>query len=451
MAGPKEINHKELDNRPNLPELIPSSDVTVNGEEFTYEEFTIDSGTTEKYEYVLSKGPINNIKRITGIDRSGGARTFSNGTDYELVDEVKSQIESFTYSSNQTDYELVSPPDSRTLDVIDESGDTFVQGTDYEIVNPDGVAADVIRWKDGGDTPDVQEAFSADYETTFADSVVQWQTDANNLPQPGTEFYVTYRAPSIVSRYLDTHEDKLNSVEEEIQRVIEGKFIESATGQELDEIGKLFGPLIGKRRDRTDDQYRIYLKSVVQSFTSRGTVNGIKLAISAATDVPLEDIVINEDFTNVEYEVQVQAATPVTVELLEQVAEIADPSGVDQVRTRFVIPDEETSVNDIIDITEGQQIFDDITVNDSTANFGFGKEGAVFENITVDDATAVNPNKINVGIDTVTANDVTAINPNTFAVSDENTTSDDTTATTVEGVAWDNENWDSFDWATENN
>ena len=90
----------------------------------------------------------------------------------------------------------------------------------------------------------------------------------------------------------------------------------------------------------------MYIKSVVQSFISRGTKSGIKLAISAATDVPIEDIEIRENFQQNSYEIVVLPNTAVTVSLIENVSEIADPSGVEQVLTRFPIDEEEINLDD---------------------------------------------------------------------------------------------------------
>jgi len=405
-----------LDNRPELPEIFPQDEVTVEGEEHTFKVSELDSGTQAQYEYTLDKAPIAEIQSVQGVDQDGNSRTFSNGVDYELTSKTETVISDFEFDADIDDYLLRYRVDTGTDTITDESGDSYVRGTDYAIQDSDDHYGDMVVWLEDGDTPEDNETFTVVYDVTFPTSVLQWQTDGENLPQANSIFYVTYRADSIISRYLDAHEDELDDVEEALQEVINNKFVDTASGDALDELGKLFGSTIGKRRGRSDEQYRIYLKSIVQSFVSRGTVNGIKLAVSAATEVPLEDIQINEDFTDVEYEIQVQAATPVTVELLEEVAEIADPSGVDQVRTRFTTEPDETEVRDQVSVTEGQQLAEDMAVDDTTANFGFGTEGAVFEDIVVDDATAVNDNKFLV-TDEMGADDANAIDPNltTFA------------------------------------
>jgi hypothetical protein len=438
-------------NRPELPEIFPQQDVTVEGEEHTFKVSDIDSGTQAQYEYTLNKAPIEEIQSVQGIDQDGESRTFSNGVDYELISKTETVISNFDYEQGDSNYLLQYGIDIGTDTVTDDSGDTYTNGTDYAIVDCDCHYGDRLRWLDGGDRPDDEETFTVVYDVTFQSSVLQWQTDGENLPQADSEFYVTYRAESIISRYLDAHEDELDGVEDSLKQVINNKFVDSASGDALDELGNLFGPTIGKRRGRNDVQYRIYLKSAVRSFVSRGTVNGIKLAISAATEVPLDDITINENFDNVEYGVQVKAATPVTVELLEQVAEIADPSGVEQIRTRFSIdPPDKVKIDDDALTEPGKQISDDMTVDDATANFGFATAGKASDDLSSDDAVTVDPNKTDAGIDEATVDDATVIDANRTQIA-EDVSSQDTTTTTENKVSWDEANWNSFDWATENN
>jgi hypothetical protein len=421
-----------LNNRPELPDIFPEEDVTVTGEPHTFQVSKTDSGTATQYKYTLDKAPVKEVNSVQGQDDSGNYRTFNRGTDYELASKTDRVTEDFVYNgpSGRQTYLLTYQIDGNTDVVTDESGTTYTEGTDYTITNSAGHYGDVIEWLESGDSPNTNEPFTVTYDVTFEKTVIEWQTDSDNLPEPGAEFFVTYRANSVIGRYLDAAEDELDDVEQSLTQVINNKFVDKANGDALDELGKLFGPTIGKRRGRNNTQYRIYLKSVVQSFISRGTVNGIKLAIAAATDVPIEDITINEDFTNVEYEVEVLANTPVTVELLEEVAEIADPSGVEQIRTRFRIDPDEAEVNDSIAITEGLQISDQMQANDTVANFGFGTEGAVFEDVLLDETVAVNPNKT--------------------TVSDQ-AAADDANSFTTEKITWDEASWDDFDWATEHN
>lgn len=423
-------------NEVELPEIFPKTDVVVENEEHTFKVSELEFGTEAQYEYTLNKAPIGAIQSVQGTDQDGNTRTFSNGADYELTEKTDTVQNEFTYLQSTDDYLLRYQYDNQTDIVSDESGNTYVNGTDYRIIDESHYYGDVLEWLEDGNSPQNNEQFTVVYDVTFPSSVLQWQQDANNLPKAGSIFYVTYRADSIISRYLDAHEDQLDKVDEALERAINNKFVDSADGESLDELGKLFGPTIGKRRGRTDEQYRIYLKSAVQSFVSRGTVNGIKLAISAATDVPIDDIEINEDFENVEYEVLVQAATPVTVELLEEVAEVADPSGVNQIRTRFLTDPDDTVIDDFASFTEGLQAKDSAQVDD----FAQSTRGEASDELQMDDATLVNPNKFATPIEEVQADDANAVNENKYLSSDAFSVDDaanvsNNSATDVTGTA----------------
>lgn len=277
----------------------------------------------------------------------------------------------------ETEYLLDKAPITKILSVVGtvngRQNYTFSQGNDYELSND----SNRIVWLNG------------------------------TRPDDNTTFTVTYISNSILSRFNDSAEDELKTVDEALTDVIESKFVDKADVKELDNLGELFG-VLGQRRGRDDTQYRIYLKSVVQSFVSRGTVNGIKLAVSAATDVPIEDITINEDFDEGTYEVEVVANTPVTSSVLDQVTEIADPSGINKSKTRFTIdPDE-------------------MLVADQVQNIKEGSDAQTFEEVQVDDTQAINTNKTLGGDEDVAVEDALTIS----------TTS----------VAWDGNSWGSFDW-----
>jgi len=267
-------------------------------------------------------------------------------------------------------------------------------------------------------------------------------------PDPNTRFYVTYRSESIISRYVESGNEEFERIEHKLAESISSNFInvdeESDTGQasgvELDQIGELFGPIIGARRGRSDLQYRIYLESVVQSFISRGSVRGIKLAISAATDVPIEDITIDENFEDNEYEVIVVPNTSVNVTVLQDIADIADPSGVEQITTRFPVDDQ-------IIMQDGHYELD----SNNNKIFVSGpniKHGLQFaDQMGVDDNNANNRRE---SLDNSLFNDSVTIPPKDATTTDT-TTADDTISTSTQSVAWDTANWNEFSWSGKTN
>lgn len=290
-----------------------------------------------------------------------------------------------------------------------------------------------------------------DYELSNDDNRIVWKDDPADRPDAGSIFYVTYRADSIISRYLSSNEEELDSIDEQLEEVISSKFVDSATGQELDEIGSLFGDTIGKRRGRSDTQYRTYLKSVVQSFVSRGTKNGIKLAVSAATGIPIEDITINEDFQNNEYELEIIPRTPINTPLISEVAEIADPSGVflDGLRvTPFAAnPDEMGVEDDNTFIISTASPSDDMGVDDATAS----NRRAATDTLFGDDSNAISPNLTSTS-DTLASDEAVIIDGDTTSSTDGAAANDATTISvgTTDDLLWQpsggTENWNERQW-----
>lgn len=190
---------------------------------------------------------------------------------------------------------------------VDDNSEDFIEGQDYELSND----KTTIDFSVGGKSPDSD-----------------------------TEFYVTYTSRSIIDRYVEAHEEIISDVDDKKAEAISANFINQADGQELDELGKLFGEL-GKRRNRNDTEYRSYLKSIVQSFSGRGTVDGIKFAVSSGLGVNTGDINLFEDFENNEYEIGIvdfqKIEGGIDSSTVTTLAQLSDPSGVSFVATRYTL------------------------------------------------------------------------------------------------------------------
>ena len=507
-------------NKPQLPDIFPTEDVTVDREKHTYLSSETSTGYADQYDYVLNKAPIDRIEKVEGINRSGQEIEFNNGSDYILENYVDTLSESFDYSLYD-EYTLQSKPDDGSASITDTDGNSYDESADFQFVQAeddintiewvrgadqpnsgetftfkyqtrfvydsskrqyivenipqDGAASikdsrgniyqidqqfnifsndddtEVIKWdvtqstpEDGeqftyiyeesftlnndkesykirrlpeagsvtvqaidgtefvqdtdysiiqnnvrldtiewiGTTPDVGETFTVVYDFTYERSVLRWKADADNLPKRNSYFYVTYVSESVISRYLRTAGDELDLVEEQLNSIIEKKFVDKATGKDLDRLGTLFGDVIGKRSGRDDTQYRIYLKSVVQSFVSRGTINGIKVAVSAATGVPIENITIREDFNKTGYDVVVIPNNPVQKSVVSQIARIADPSGVELLRVRFSPPPDEMAVDDVVRIIQPEEPTDTMGATDSVTKV---EPESIIDRASVDD------------------------------------------------------------------
>lgn len=164
---------------------------------------------------------------------------------------------------------------------------------------------------------------------------------------------------SIFRRYVEAHQEEMDEeYDTAVESVKLSRQIEHASGNNLDRIGRIFGP-VGRRTGRTDEQYRRYLKSVVQAFSGRGTDRSMREALAAALDITVEDVRLTEDFENVEYEVILHDWTPHSVNNIYEIAEIVDPSGVNQSNLRYSIPEADLQGVDEAVATDGFQVIAD--------------------------------------------------------------------------------------------
>lgn len=203
-----------------------------------------------------------------------------------------------------------------------------------------------------------------DYQLSADSEEIVWQS--NRTPDAGTIFTVVYDIESVMGRYVDAHEEEIDSVRNDIDDVISAKFVDEAAGDELDNLGSLFGE-VGRRRGKSDNDYRIYLKSLVQSLQSRGTTNQIVDAISAATLIDKADISIREDFQSVSYEVVISPKTKHRTSTVEDIAEIADPSGVNLDKIRYNVPEDTMFSDDNAVINPSNTASDSAGFDDSVS------------------------------------------------------------------------------------
>jgi len=230
------------------------------------------------------------------------------------------------YGNNSSSTKHVYLLDKAPIDRVDSvsgivDGDPyeFTKNSDYQVVDDSGDGdLDSIDFDVGGEQPD-----------------------------DNTEFTVTYVAESVISRYIESHEADLDATDVSIDEVIDSRHVDQASGSELDRIGAIFGEL-GKRRGRTDAEYQSFIKSIVQSFNGRGTLPGLKFAIAAGvgSNDPDNDIVINEDFSQTGYKIQItNTNTGFITGSINDLAQLADPSGVELLSPPVIIsPDKNIDI-----------------------------------------------------------------------------------------------------------
>lgn len=215
----------------------------------------------------------------------------------------------YTFEDGVDIYTIKKGPAQKVYSV--ESGSTtYVQGTDYDFtLTADGDVLE-IDWGIGGSSPD-----------------------------DGDTFVVDQQHESVLSRYTRSHDVTFEELEQDYEDIVEIRQIDNTrTDDQLDRIGAFFGPL-GNRVNRDNTEYRTYLKSIINSFRGRGTVDGLLFAVSSALDVDQSDIELEELFETLEYDIVIKNWTKHSVSTVEDIANLADPSVVRLRQTAYQVED----------------------------------------------------------------------------------------------------------------
>jgi len=258
-------------------------------------------------------------------------------------------------------------------------------------------------------------------------------------------FFLARDKDSTIRKYIEAHNDETDDFGNKLEEALESHQIDNASGDELDEIGAAFG-ILGRRRERNDQEYRIYLKSLVQSFRGRGTIPGIISAVAAGLNVDEDQIEIEEDYQNLEYIITLYEWTDHRGSTVEELSELADASVSNLKRTVYKIDEEEMEVDDSINVTVSTRVEDeDISIADlAEVNPDLTNIADAME---VDDLAEVNPD-LTTTTEEVTADDTAQVNPDKTTTTDEAAVDDNTEVYETETARWDQERvgWDFFEW-----
>ena len=270
---------------------------------------------------------------------------------------------------------------------------------------------------------------------------------------------------STIRRFIEAFQDDTDELGESLDDIQDSRFIDNASGEDLERIGAQFGPL-GNRAGRDDQEYRAYLKSLVPVFEYRGTVPGIKAAVAAGLGIDDgigggdADLSIYEHFNDdpanqeeyLEYTITLDEWSAHRGSTIETLAELSDSSVSRLRKIRYNVGDEDVEVNDVASILEGQQITEEILIDDGAEKFVSGSGNSVFENISVQDTLIIDGNTFGPFVDEIVIDD--SINSTRGSASEEISTNDESTVESVNKneYRWeDNSNpqttaWDFFEW-----
>lgn len=258
----------------------------------------------------MHTGTIANLPQISQID------SFRDTVDYE-------------YESGIDVYDIKQGP-ATTVYSVTSGTTTFVENTDYNLIEDSDGNFTKIDWSIGGSSPSDGDIFTIDQE---------------------------FRA--VLARYLESHDIEFEDLGDDIVDVIAARQVSNASGDDLDRIGAIFGQL-GKRQNRSDDAYRGFLTSIINSFNGRGSRSGLKFAVAAAVNGVPSDVTIVEDVQNLSYSLRIRNVdNDFDTAFLDQLAELADPSTVE--------------LGDVVIIFEGNTLAiekDESTVTDSSTGLG---------------------------------------------------------------------------------
>ena len=265
-------------------------------------------------------------------------------------------------------------------------------------------------------------------------------------PDTDTNFYVTYVSRSILDRYIEGHEEEIETVADKRQESIDSRFVDRATGTELEEIGSLFGSL-GERRGRDDNEYRLYLKSLVQSFSGRGRKEDLKFAVASAFGSGAASFRIEENFEEVEYTIEVDDWPPHKVGTLVELLELADPSGVELRKISYNVDEERMEVGDTINATVSTRIETDELGSDDNVlvdprNFNIDEGTSILDEAFAEDGLQFTED--------VDVSEIIDINEDNLVEPEEVSVQDTTERTPTKAARWDGERvgWNFFEWQT---
>lgn len=149
----------------------------------------------------------------------------------------------------------------------------------------------------------------------------------DRYPANGEQFYVSYHAESIISRYADANDEQLAHVEAQYDSIRDSHYVDGAGTIGLNLQGAMFGQL-GKRNNRSNSEYRALLRTIVSIFSGRGTRSGMKEAVGIALGIDTEYVKITEDYEQVGFKVDlINLNQSVETTILNELIDLARPSG----------------------------------------------------------------------------------------------------------------------------
>jgi hypothetical protein len=142
--------------------------------------------------------------------------------------------------------------------------------------------------------------------------------------------FAIFRENAILRVIIESIQAEFDQLESDTEAVEDSLSIESATGQSLDLIADEFGN-VGRRRGRSDSQFRQFLQGLEPAFDGRGTEQDVAVAVAAGVVESPADVNLRQDFTDRSYEIELFEFEAHASTTVRDLAELADPVSVDRV------------------------------------------------------------------------------------------------------------------------
>jgi hypothetical protein len=142
--------------------------------------------------------------------------------------------------------------------------------------------------------------------------------------------FAIFRDGATLRVIIESIQDEFDTLQTDTEAVEDSLSIETATGQSLDLIADEFGA-VGRRRGRSDTQFRQFLQGLEPAFGGRGTERDVEVAVAAGVVESPADVDLREDFSNQEYEIELLEFESHSSTTVRELAELADPVAVDRV------------------------------------------------------------------------------------------------------------------------
>jgi len=200
----------------------------------------------------------------------------------------------------------------------------------------------------------------------LTDDINRTERVLSNLPTHWSkdEKSFNYKLFNAFAEELKTANIKIDSMKSAV-------FIDTAAGEQLNDLGKLFK--LGRDSGETDEQYRARIKGYWPGFSGAGTADSLKRTLNAILNIPTENITIT-DINFVKFLIQA-AMTSEQYETLKETIE----SLVWKIKAAGVYPFFQWAISDLL--TTETLVVDDsnLTITSYEENSWFIIESSLIE------------------------------------------------------------------------